>query len=409
MLRRGTMILCALGLACCCAAVASATNYTFYDLTVAGDTSSYAYGINSSNEVVGRYFPSTGYSYASIWSLSAGTYTRTQLPWNNPSATNSNRGGTGSAINDYGTVVGQSAGLPAINNNSAFSWVPTVANGTTGTITNVGTKMGVSAASRFQAINSAGQSVGYGNGTGAGAYYWDGVSASATLIPMGSGNTNAFSFGAGINNSGLVVGSGVIGGTQSAVTWQASTPTVAVHSINPDIAIAVSATHGGVASLGVGVNDSGEIVGWFTDEWSTTGFPFLYKDSTHIVQLPAVGGGAGEGHAEAINASGCVVGWGSAATGQDAFLWTPDTPNGTTGTMVDLNSLPIASSLPSGYHFYDAFAINASGSIVGTLSNASLTSFRAFALIAPVPEPSTLLLAVAGLVGLLAYAWRKRK
>ena len=31
------------------------------------------------------------------------------------------------------------------------------------------------------------------------------------------------------------------------------------------------------------------------------------------------------------------------------------------------------------------------------------------ALLAPVPEPSTLLLAAAGLVGLLAYSWRKQK
>ena len=30
-------------------------------------------------------------------------------------------------------------------------------------------------------------------------------------------------------------------------------------------------------------------------------------------------------------------------------------------------------------------------------------------LLTPVPEPSTLLLSVAGLAGLAAYAWRKRK
>ena len=75
--------------------------------------------------------------------------------------------------------------------------------------------------------------------------------------------------------------------------------------------------------------------------------------------------------------------------------------------MIDLNSLGI--TLPSGYYFYDADAINNAGSIAGTLFNG--TTYQAFALLAPlsVPEPLTLLLAAAGLVGLLAYAWRKHK
>ena len=50
----------------------------------------------------------------------------------------------------------------------------------------------------------------------------------------------------------------------------------------------------------------------------------------------------------------------------------------------------------------------------GTVNGADLTTVLSnynqhVSLGAAVPEPSTLLLAAAGLVGLLAYAWRKRK
>ena len=111
----------------------------FFDLGAAGDTTnggSSAYGINSSNELTGRYYPTTGGSYACIWSFDSGSFTRTTIPWLYSSATFSNVGGWGNAINDYGTVVGQSAGSNGYN--QAFTWTPTAANGTTGTLTNVG-------------------------------------------------------------------------------------------------------------------------------------------------------------------------------------------------------------------------------------------------------------------------------
>ena len=49
-------------------------------------------------------------------------------------------------------------------------------------------------------------------------------------------------------------------------------------------------------------------------------------------------------------------------------------------------------------------------SIVGQMFNG--TTYRAFALIAPhvvTPEPSAVVLVGTGLMGLIAYAWRKRK
>ena len=85
--------------------------------------------------------------------------------------------GVGFAINDYGTVVGLSSGP---SGNQAFSWTPTVANGNTGTLTNVGLKMSGTTNSRLLTINNLGQTVGFGSvgGTDTG-FYWDGVSSSA--------------------------------------------------------------------------------------------------------------------------------------------------------------------------------------------------------------------------------------
>lgn len=64
-----------------------------------------------------------------------------------------------------------------------------------------------------------------------------------------------------------------------------------------------------------------------------------------------------------INASGQVVGGsnGSAAHPHSfhAFLWQPDTPNSTTGTMIDLGTLP-------GGNNSSAVGINASGQVAGT-------------------------------------------
>jgi hypothetical protein len=108
------------------------------------------------------------------------------------------------------------------------------------------------------------------------------------------------------------------------------------------------------------------------------------------------------GTAQAINDSGLIAGYeyvSTVPTTASAYVW------GTTaGSGVQLSTL--VSNL-GGWSLQEALGVDNSGDIVGLGVTAGGAS-DAF-LLTPTPEPSTLLLTVSGLVGLLAYAWRKRK
>ncbi len=404
MLRRCTTILCAFGAVLFCAAVASATSYTLYDLTVSGETSSYASAINSSNVVAGRCYPSGGGSYAYDWNPTGG---RTIIPALNGTGTT----GVGFAINNSGLVTGLSASTTP-SGNQAFSY-----NTNSLTNFNIGSKISPTpTSSRGYGINSSGQVTGYGGISGSTwGYFWDGNTAdNATVLNGWSGTT--FSYGQGVNDSGLVVGyaaatwtTPMAGTYDKPLVWQGGSYTDIDAYLQPVLTPSFVCTAGAYA-----VNNSGEIVGTYQSGPASgvlqMGSAFLYKDSTHIVDLGDIGTGY-HAQAQSINSTGTVVGSAMLADGstEHAFIWTPDVANGTTSSthMIDLNSLSYAGTLPSGYYFQQALGINDAGSIVGLMYNGTTT--RAFALIAPVPEPSTLLLAAAGLVALMAYAWRKQK
>jgi len=73
----------------------------------------------------------------------------------------------------------------------------------------------------------------------------------------------------------------------------------------------------------------------------------------------------------------------------------------------DLNTV-LAHYNQTGYWYQGDF--NYDGTINGGDLNTVLANYNQHLSVgAAVPEPSTLLLATAGLAGLLAYAWRKRK
>lgn len=127
-------------------------------------------------------------------------------------------------------------------------------------------------------------------------------------------------------------------------------------------------TLGGPVSIASAINASGQIVG----QSDTTRFNLIGNQLYHAFlysgdQMLDLGttGGFDNSSANAINASGQVVGVLSnpQGFGGQAFLWTPNTPNATTGTMQYLGSLlpPYTTRLI----FSNAVAINDRGDITG--------------------------------------------
>ena len=113
-------------------------------------------------------------------------------------------------------------------------------------------------------------------------------------------------------------------------------------------------TLGGASSIGNDINNDGTVAGGS----ETTGGQFhamLYDGTMH--DLGTLGGTYSYG--DRINDSGQVTGVSYTADDAEshAFLWTPATPNSTSGTMHDLGTL--GGSLSHG------FGINSSGQVTG--------------------------------------------
>jgi probable HAF family extracellular repeat protein len=159
-------------------------------------------------------------------------------------------------------------------------------------------------------------------------------------------------------------------------------------------------------SVAHGINSRGQVVG----EGSVASGPhaFLWSpnspnDTTGtLTDLGDLAGSGGISSARDINGHGIVVGHSGRTGFERAFVWMPTDPNGTTGAMIDLNTLldPISSA---GWTLKTAEAINDFGQIVGNGlfdpdgPGGSPAVERAF-MLTPIPEPATcVLLAVAAL------------
>jgi len=281
------------------------------DLSLPGTAPSEAFGINETGQVVGSV--NSDGRRAFLWDPSTGTMIIISDPLP--------PGAEATAINGRGQVVGFGRIRGGLVDH-AFLWNPDVPNGTTGTLTDLGTLAGGSGSAAF-GVNDRGQVVGCSytsfcdpaNGT---AFLWtpdvpNGTTGS--MIELGTLPGGSGSEASGINNGGQVVGASAdADGTAHAFLWTPGAPNGATGTMTD-----LGSLPGGSAGRAFGINDRGQVVGCSYISSSTT-FCDLFS--------------------------------------ADAFLWTPDVQNGTTGTMIGLGALPGGSGS-------EARGINNAGQVVG--------------------------------------------
>ena len=260
-------------------------------------------------------------------------------------------------INDAGTVVGDSD-----TTGHAFSY-------SGGVMTDLGTLAYYSFAS---GINSAGTIVGwsqnYGNGTCFASSYSNGH---ITLI----GNLGGEGSGAlAINSAGTIVG------------WSYPSDSYTYHafSYSGGVMADLGSLSGG-QSKASGINTSGTIVGESYTSGQTM-HAFSYSNG-HMTDLGTLGGTHSEAYG--INDAGAIVGDSTTSAAQHAFSYSG-------GIMTDLEPF-LASIGMTGTS--TAEAIDANGDIVGygTMANGSTHAF----LLVEVPEPSSIALGLCGAAALM--------
>ena len=161
------------------------------------------------------------------------------------------------------------------------------------------------------------------------------------------------------------------------------------------------------AGVALGIDNSNNIVGQIGTGTASTNYAFIANSSGGTVPFATacIDLGMLSGDASSLAwsvANGNVVGQSVSSSGAGRAVLRA---GGTAGGIVDLNTVIPAGT---GWDLTCAYGVSSTGYIVGTGTLNGVT--QAFLLTpAATPEPSTLLLAAAGLVGLLAYAWQKHK
>ncbi len=416
MLRRATIVVCALSLAFSSALIASATTYSFVQMpALASDTQSLGLAVNTVGgvpEVAGRSSTShpTWYNRgnAAIFN-SAGAET------NISSYISGVTYASATAIDSNGNVAGAFYGSSSLYN--AF-YLP--AGGTSATILpNLSSGTGTYTHSNGYGMNSAGQVVGYSYAADNNyhAAVWTKTGSSWSVADLGS--SGYASCANAINAGGIVAGQiTTTAGFQDAATWTYNGSSWTVQ----DLVNRSLSTQTTGSCYACAINDNGVAVGG----GSVAGFPSL---NTHAMEFNANGTitslgalyGSGSGTivnvpfplsqvgssdcALGINNSGVIVGESAInSTGtENAFIYGYQGNN----TMQNMNTV-FSSIIPANWTLVSATGIDNNGDIVGVATNASGV-YEGFLMAAPVPEPSALLLTATGLVGLLGYVWRRRK
>jgi probable HAF family extracellular repeat protein len=344
---------------------------TVVDLGSLGGSSAAAFGVNASGLAVGSATDQFGNMHA-FSSSGAGL---TDLPLNSGASD-----GIASAVNSAGAA----AGTQFING-QAFA-----------TVWSGGAALVIANAGSFAtAINDAGE-VG-GMLTTAGGQGHAFLSDGGVLTDLGALPGGNWSSIYGLNNQGGAAGYGMTSsGAFSGFTW------------SPATGYSVLGTFGGANSYAMAINDWGDAVG--SAQLADGALNAFLDVNGQLTDLGTLGGL--NSYAYGINDAGEIVGYSLLASGDPhAFLYE-------NGMMIDLNSLIDAAT---GWVLNEAYAINASGEIVGSgtlngVAEAFLLEYTGSGVadvstvgMASTPEPGTCGVVLLGLMLTIALrAFRSR-
>jgi probable HAF family extracellular repeat protein len=229
------------------------------------------------------------------------------------------------------------------------------------------------------------------------------------MVDLGMLPDSSYSYANGINSSGQVVGQSSSENAHRAFLWSPDTPNGATGAM-----VDLGSLGGEYdRSVGVDINDRGQVAG---DAFSQDGLPvkaFLWSpdavngDVGTMIDLGQLGA-AGSTFAFGMNSLGQVVGASDVDGLQSfvyhAFLWTPTSPNATTGEMIDLNTL-LSPEDRAEWTIASAGGINDRGQIAANayhhpVGHVGAAVTRGILLTPPVPEPATAWLLVAAVAAL---------
>jgi probable HAF family extracellular repeat protein len=284
-------------------------------------------------------------------------------------------------INSRGQVVGQNYLGPGPIFRG-FLWSPTTPSGISGSMVQLPPP-----ATAGTAVNDYGQVAGL-NGFTTGLSLWTPETANSTTgsIVTISLDNDTGTLPTGINSSGQIAGFFGSASEQRAFLWTPKTSNSSSGSF-----IELGYLPGRTAtSEGRDINTFGQVVGSSrSGGLLPTSHGYLWTPNTpngttgSMIDLGDLPGGGDQSIANAINAGGQVVGEVSTDAGPHAFLWSPSMPNGATGFMVDLGALP------DEFQHSVAQDINIHGHVVGHSGAGPTTSTRAFLWTPDWPNSST--------------------
>jgi probable HAF family extracellular repeat protein len=350
-----------------------------------GGTGTYAYsnayGINSAGQIVGYSNATDGNFHAAVWTNTGGTWGVTDLGA-------SGYASCADAINANGMVAGEWTATSGTAYEDAATWTYSGSAWVLHDLINRSLNAYATGSSYACAINDNGVAVGGGtlasfpslysyawkfNGDGTATWLGSLTSPSGGTIvnePFPMSQVAASDCALGINDSDVIVG-------QSSTAQNSGMTHAFIYGYNGNntmqdmnTVFAGDIPAGWTLTSATGIDNNGDIVGVATN---STGF-----DEGFLLATALPGDANTDGKVD-INDLTIVL----SHYGQTGMAWSQGEFTGD-GT-VDLNDLTIVLA-----HYNDSLGSSA-------------------AAITPVPEPASLLLALAGALGLLAYARRKRK